>query len=112
MATWVTSGEVATIYGELWPDFALLIQDGTVGELILEAAQEQCAEYAPPLADGVAVPARYKVALVMQARAVHRSLLAGSGDQIGADGMTVTVYPMDRTVKGLLRPRRGVPGVK
>jgi len=77
----------------------------------LQAAYEQCAAYAPALAEGAEIPARYTLAQVMQARALYRSVLAGSGDQIGPDGMAVTVYPMDRVVKGLLRPRTGRPVV-
>jgi hypothetical protein len=42
----------------------------------------------------------------MQARAVYNSVKAGSGDQVGPDGLTVTVYPMDWNVKNLLRPRK------
>lgn len=51
------------------------------------------------------VPDRLVLAQVMQARALYRSALAGSGDGIGADGLSVTVFPMDWTVKNLLRPR-------
>lgn len=101
---WLTpSDELLT---ELWPDAP---SDETAVEL-LDAAQDQCAAYAPTLAPEAVIPARYKVALVMQARALHRSLVAGSGDQIVGDGFTVTVWPMDRTVKALLRPpRRSLP---
>lgn len=76
---------------------------------LLQAAFEQCAAYAPALAEGAEVPGRYVLAQLMQARALYRSVLAGSGEQIGPDGMTITVYPMDRTVKALLRPRTGRP---
>lgn len=87
---------------ELWSD----APSSPVLGVLLQAAEDQCAAYAPVLAEGEAVPARYQLAVVMQARATYRSFKAGSGDLIGPDGMTVTVWPMDRSVKALLRPPR------
>jgi len=87
----------------------------------LEAAHEQCLDFLngrvpwriPPDEDagtpGVA-PARLVLAQKLQARALLRSTYTGSRDEIGPDGMTVTVFPMDWTVKNLLRPRRGRRG--
>lgn len=78
----------------------------------LAAAYEQCVEFAPELADGqTVIPQRLVQAQVMQARAIWRSLTAGDNNQLGPDGFSVTVYPMDWTVKNLLRPRRGLPRV-
>ena len=78
----------------------------------LAAAYEQCAAYAPDLdVDQTVIPSRLVQAQVMQARAIWRALSAGDGDQLGPDGFRVTVYPMDWTVKNLLRPRRGLPRV-
>lgn len=84
--------------------------------MYLLAAYEQCLAFLPYSTDletGVRttvlpeiIPDRYVLAQVMQARALYRSALAGSGDAIGADGMQVTVFPMDWTVKNLLRPRQ------
>lgn len=93
-----------------WADAPLDDQD--LADL-LSAAYEQCAAFAPVLtAEQIASPpANYKLAQVMQARALYRSLKAGSGDTMGDDGMTVTVFPMDWTVKNLLRPKRGLPRV-
>ena len=84
----------------------------------LTAAHRQCLDFLPyttATVDGVTtettvvpdpVPANFVLAQIMQARALYRSVLSGSGDAIGADGMAVTVFPMDWTVKNLLRPRR------
>jgi len=49
---------------------------------------------------------RHKLAQVLQARALARSFTVGDGGMVGPDGETVTVYPMDWTVKRLLRPHR------
>lgn len=98
MDPWITEDDA--LVDDLWSD----APSGETFTTLVEAAQDQCAGYAPKLKTDAAVPSRYKVALVMQARAMHRSFLAGGGDQIGPDGFTVTVWPMDRTVKALLRP--------
>jgi len=89
-----------------WPD-ANRDMDGLAQ--YLQAAYEQCLEFLPPadvepLPDPI--PERFVLAQLLQARALYRSAIAGSNDQIGPDGMSVTVFPMDWTVKNLLRPRR------
>jgi hypothetical protein len=88
-----------------WPDAEDMDADQLFS--VLQAAYEQCSAYAPPLADGAAVPEGYLLAQVMQARAIARAGIAGRDDQVGPDGYTVTVFPMDWTVKHLLRPPRG-----
>jgi len=74
--------------------------------VLLSSAYAQCLAFAPELAVGAVVPENYKLAQFFQTKALLRSQLAGSGDQIGADGMSVTVFPMDWTVKNLLRPKK------
>jgi hypothetical protein len=80
----------------------------------LMAAFGQCMEYLPyVLSDtGARITIypdppydRYILAQIAQARALWRAALAGTGDQLGADGLGVTVFPMDWHVKNLLRPR-------
>jgi hypothetical protein len=90
----------STLIDELWPDAP---SDPETLELLLESAYEQCLEYAPVVAP---IPANFKLAQILQARAIHRSTATGSGDQMGGEGFTVTVYPMDWTVRNLLRPKR------
>lgn len=97
---------------ESWPDAAEMdVEDlGTV----LQAAYEQCLAFLPhKRVDGVLVPnvptpvpSRFRLAQIMQARAVWRSLKARSGDDMGMGEMSVTVFPMDWTVKNLLRPKK------
>lgn len=77
---------------------------------LLEAAARQCEEFAPALPEPPAeLPAGYLTAQGMQARALWRSGTVGSNDQFGGGEYTVTVFPMDWTVKALLRPKRGRP---
>ena len=77
----------------------------------LDAAHAQCLAFLngrePALGADGRVPARFRTAQTKQARALIRADATGSGDQIGGDGLTVTVFPMDWTVKALLRPKRG-----
>ena len=92
---------------DFWPEAEDLAPD--VLTSYLEAAYEQCAQFLPPAylePYPTPVPHRWVLAQVMQARALWRSNVAGSGDQLGGDGLTVTVYPMDWVVKNLLRPNR------
>lgn len=90
--------------------------DDVVLARYLSAAHEQCLAFLPHARDELTgvlapvvpepVPGRFVLAQVMQARALYRSALAGSDNEIGPDGIAVTVFPMDWTVKNLLRPKR------
>ena len=76
-------------------------------DFVLHCAAVQCAAFAPAIPDGQPVPQNYVAAQALQARALARAGVAGSGDQTGGYGDTVTVFPMDWQVKNLLRPRKG-----
>lgn len=93
---------------ELWPGSLDLSTEAL--EVYLQAAAAQCSEYAPAVADGEPVPSAYRLAQTLQARALSRAGTIGVAD---TDGMldTVTVFPMDWTVKALLRPRVGIPRI-
>lgn len=75
---------------------------------ILAAAKVACIRYLEldPLVAYTPGPGQIQAQL-LQARAVWNATKAGPDDSIGADGMTVTVFPLDWTVKQLLRPKRG-----
>lgn len=92
-----------------WADAPM--DDDTLTTLLL-AAWEECERYAPTLPEIAPVPERYRQAQIMQARATLRSLIAGGADEIGGEGFTVTVFPLDRTVRQKLRPRVGRPKVR
>ena len=108
MNGWLDAGNITEARG-YWPGVDEVDLDELA--LLLASAQVQCAAFAPDLGDDVTVPANYRHAQVLQARALYRAGMAGSNDQIGLDGQSVTVFPMDWTVKSLLRPKRG-PWVK
>lgn len=84
-----------------WPECTLQPQET---EGLILAAHAQCVAFAPALpAEVTQIPANYRMAEVLQARALYRAG-ASSQDQFGVDGATVTVFPMDWQVKSLLRP--------
>jgi len=83
----------------------------------LDASQEQCLEFATsqPAEDYIVppegIPARWRIAHLIQARALWTAKQANPQDQLGVDGIGVRVYPMDMQVKALLRPKRAMPGI-
>ena len=108
-------GWVDTTDPVLEQDWADAPVDEAVLTSYLQAAHEQCVEFLPHTRDvddvlvpaiPDPVPARLVKAQIMQARAIYRSVIAGDGNGIGADGLQITVFPMDWTVKALLRPKR------
>jgi len=102
---WVTLTQAQN----LWRDAADL--DAAELTTYLLSAYEACVEFAPELEDGAEIPESWRLAQVMQARAQMRALTAGRDDNLAADGLTVTVYPLDWNVRQLLRPKRGRPRV-
>lgn len=95
---------------EMWPG-CFDLTDETLDQY-LDAAKAQCIAYAPALPPDAPIPAHYRLAQALQARALSRAGLVGSGDQMGGYGDTVTVFPMDWQVKNLLRPQQGRPYVR
>lgn len=105
LGTWITESDDPRI-GVLWDGSEDYPEDL---EFVLAVARKQCEEFAPALAEDAPVPDNYVAAQVLQTRALVRAGVTGSGDQAGGYGETVVVYPLDWTVKALLRPRRGRP---
>jgi hypothetical protein len=78
----------------------------------LQAAYRQCLEYRngrQPAAESMDYAACAR-AQRMQARALVRATYSGDEGRTGLDGIEIVTFPMDWTVKALLRPRRGVRG--
>jgi hypothetical protein len=114
MASWNTPAQVRA----LWADADAL--DDTTLQLLLNSAHRDCFRYLDPIdgldpLDPLAVTpadddtvASLQLAEIYQARARFNAVRsAGDGNQIGADGMTVTVFPLDWQVQQLLRPKHG-----
>jgi hypothetical protein len=75
--------------------------------VLMQSAKEQCEAFAPAFTG--AAPLRFRQAQLLQSRALWASGSVSQGDQFGdGAGLSVTVFPMDWTVKNLLRPTRAV----
>lgn len=91
----------------VWSDAPAGEDTEAVLALYMGAAQQQCLDYLDrELEDDVVIPDNWKLALIMQTRALWQATAVNPRDQIGEGEFQVTVYPMDWTVKNLLRPRR------
>ena len=105
MSVWV---DPESITAEEWPDAAAMPAESL--EHFLDAAQEQALEYAPVLPEGAPVPARYRLAVIYQARDIRRAALrSGDSESIGDGAFPVRIAPMSLTVRSLLRPPSAVP---
>lgn len=108
MSAWATPEEARA----MWPD----APTGTAAEdalldRLLDTAQEVCQSYAPAWTDTDPVPARYREAVIQQARAVWQNM-ERDGDVLGfGDDFAVRVRPLEPSVKILLRPPTGRPVV-
>lgn len=81
---------------------------------LLQVAKGQCLAYAPLPADAdpELPPVGHRVAQLMQARNVwNASKTDPASGGIGDDGFMVRVFPMDWTVKALLRPKRAIGAI-
>lgn len=78
---------------------------------ILDSAKVQCIEYAPALAANAVIPLNYLQAQVMQARALYQSVIANQNDNVGIEGFAVRVFPLDFTIRALLRPKKAIAGM-
>lgn len=82
----------------------------------LNSAYDQCLAFLPHARDALTgelvpvvpspVPDRLRLAQIMQARALYNGVITGANDQQGEGSFGVTVFPMDWSVKNLLRPKR------
>lgn len=78
---------------------------------LLDAAKLQCLTYAPTLPTGSRIPVNYLHAQLMQARALYQSVIANQQDNVGIEGFQVRVFPLDFTIRALLRPKRAIGGM-
>lgn len=93
-----------------WPD-AEALDDVTLWEL-LQVARHQVLEYARHIPDGDVIPLSYVRAQVMQSRNILNAArvdAAAGGD--GEGSFMLRPYPLDWTIKQLVRPRAGKPVV-
>lgn len=99
---WATPDDALT--EELWPESANMAPEALA--VLFEAAQEACEAYAPLTVAGSDIPARYTLAVIMQARHIWTQMAGGNRDEAGADGYQAAVYPLVFAARDLLRPKR------
>jgi hypothetical protein len=91
-----------------WSDAPL---DDVFLRQILDTAKAQCVAYAPSLLLGAQVPVTYVQAQLLQARAIYQSVIANQQDAVGVEGFQVRVFPLDFTIRAMLRPKRAIGGM-
>jgi hypothetical protein len=103
--SWATTDDARA---STWKDAATI--DDTALDKLLDVATEQCQAFAPVLPEGMDVPARYTQAVVLQARELWAAARR-DGDVITGDTYALRARDLTATVRQLLRPRRGRPGI-
>lgn len=78
---------------------------------ILDTAKFQCIAYAPAIPEGKQPPINYVQAQLMQARAIYQSVIANQNDNVGIEGFAVRVFPLDFTIRAMLRPKKAIGGM-
>jgi hypothetical protein len=83
---------------------------------VLEVAKAQCLEYGPDLVDGTGlalpVPFTWRQAQIMQARNVWNAAKTDpASGGIGGDDFIIRPYPMDQTIRYILRPKRAIGAI-
>lgn len=96
--------------------------DEDVLNAYLTAARDAVLAYAPTIdgdqytvEDGMIVPTeipdRYALAQAMQARNTWNSIKASPGGEMDGSSYGISAYPLDWSVKQLLRPQRGMGAI-
>lgn len=93
-----------------WPD-AVKLSDRRLFTL-LEVARGQVLAYAPEQQPGTLPPVQWRLAQIMQARNVLNASRVDPSGSAGGQDFTLTPFPLDWTVKQLLRPQRGLKAVR
>ena len=112
MADWysvTTAGEIERLLGA-WADAP--IENEELCGLILETAQDQVLEFAPALAEGVPMPNRWVYAQLKQAENLWNAGRVSGNGEAGVEQFTFTPRPLDKTIKGIIRPQKGKPRVR
>lgn len=79
---------------------------------VLEVAKNEILNFAPELSEDAPIPNSYRRAQLMNARDVWNAskVDAGSGE-LGEETFAIRPFPLDWSIKQILRPRRGAPTV-
>jgi len=89
-----------------WPDAP---SDDVVLYTLLDGARTAVNAYAPPLEPSAQIPLPFRQAQLMQTRAVWNATKTNDQSEIGPDGFAIRVYPLDKNIRQLLRPKTALP---
>lgn len=76
---------------------------------LLESSKVAVLTYAPALTEGTRIPANYRQAQLMQARSIWNAAKGTDQAMLGPEGFALPVYPLDKNIRQLLRPKSGLP---
>lgn len=110
MAGWLTLDEAHDWWREAPDDDELL-------QMYLNGAAGQVLAYGPArirdsIAAGGDVPDNYRLAQLAQVKNVWNAVKMDPTGSIGDEGFAFRPFPMDSSVKNLIRPARAVPVVR
>lgn len=91
-----------------WPDAPT---DDVLLAQILETARFQCETYAPILGVDAIVPPNYRHGQLLQARALYTASITSQNENVGIGDYQVRVFPLDWTIRAILRPKTARPVV-
>lgn len=95
---------------EQWRDAP--VDDERLETLLIVAQQQVLAFGSLVWADGDDVPVNYRLAQLMQARNAWNAVnVDPSNGETGEGTFAIRPFPLDWTVKQMIRPTRGVPAV-
>lgn len=97
---------------DAWKDAP--VGNAEVCGMLLEVAREQVIAYAPapdPDEPAPVVPTRYVYAQLKQAENLWNAGRVSSQGDFGTDGFVFMPRPLDKTIKGVIRPVDGKPDV-
>jgi hypothetical protein len=87
----------------IWPDAEDI--DPAVYTLIMNAAHELCASYAPFQSVSVPISDSWKLAEILQARDIWNQMSAGNRQEIDASGFVLQVTRLNYLAQDLIRPK-------
>lgn len=112
MAEWysaATAPEIDRLRSE-WDDAPIEYPESL--ESILAIAQEQVLRFGPALAEGAPVPDRFVYAQLQQAKNLWAAgAVSRGGGEMGEGEFSYVPRPLDKTIKGIIRPIDGKPDV-
>jgi hypothetical protein len=117
VATWYTAedGEQVQRIRGAWVDAP--VQNVELLQMLLDVAREQVIAFAPapaPVPPGEPVPGpppRYVLAQLMQVRNLWNAGRTTGDGEVGPEGFTFRPYPLDNTIKAVIRPIDWKPDV-